>query len=738
MEAVRTSTNTNTVTPAAIHSGNDSKKETASLSLFIQPKLAIGSPDDPLEKEADDMADKVMRMEMPGQINFSSAKNTVNRKCAHCEEEELKRKESSNDSVSVAPPIVHNVINSSGGRSLDAATRSFMEPRFNYDFSSVKIHDSDIAAKSASSINALAYTSGNNVVFNSGQYNTNSDSGKRLLAHELTHVVQQYGMPSGGSIIPSIQLEPKKDNDVGTTPLPTQEGEPVKADAATPNDIPAIGGTAQPTAVTQNTTPVTLTALYEDVPGESKDKDKRATGNAALWFDPLTIHSNYPAVKKNIRSVGVVSGGEQTIDTLEVPVTEDEQHVGQGSISAELKYAGSRSKSFNISVTGLKKKDAGNAETFARKVVEREMNLFGDVDEIAAIATKETKEVYPAAEISISVKNDKVMDAGQSSFFYKVHNPAGILMNVLIAPVGQKNTEYIGTKTTEKGTQDETAKKDKTTTETLDVTYNEKVVRTLDDYVTKMTEVHSTVASDLSSKVIEEKEAHYDDHEVTSRNAKNISDYTRELTQKTESGERDKDNLASKLQKIVKGAKKITSIPFLEKLPIIGKVIRKVKSWSMGLDLLDWATGLFAETGTVTFTDTKLEDEAKRTDTITDTTDRKRDVDLTETDKVELKRKLTEDYLTKTKDEWQRHLKDVKDISKTYQSKYKKNETETETKHGEQENQSTTATFKVSNTWKFTKPVIQATVVAGDAEVKNMPFKPSKSGEKNPTTAPGK
>jgi hypothetical protein len=142
---------------------------------------------------AGEMAGKVKRMEMSVPVNFSSSKNTINRKCAHCEEEEkqLQRKEGSVESNSVAPPIVHDVLNSSGGRSMDTDTRSFMEPRFNYDFSSVKIHDNDIAAKSANSINALAYTSGNNIVFNSGQYNTNSNSGKRLLAHELTHIVQQ-------------------------------------------------------------------------------------------------------------------------------------------------------------------------------------------------------------------------------------------------------------------------------------------------------------------------------------------------------------------------------------------------------------------------------------------------------------------------------------------------------------------------------------------------------------------
>src|SRR6185436_7819135 len=198
-----------TQSPAVIPASHQQNKKDAGAKedtikmrppVFFQPKLTVGAPDDPLEKEADDMADKVMRMPMPGLISFSSGKNIVNRKCAACEEEEkIHRKESSSDSTSAAPSIVHDVL-SAGGRSMDSETRSFMEPRFNYDFSKVKIHDNDLAAKSASSINALAYTSGNNVVFNSGQYNTNSDSGKRLLAHELTHVVQQRGKISKQSI----------------------------------------------------------------------------------------------------------------------------------------------------------------------------------------------------------------------------------------------------------------------------------------------------------------------------------------------------------------------------------------------------------------------------------------------------------------------------------------------------------------------------------------------------------
>ncbi|MBK8553598.1 MAG: DUF4157 domain-containing protein [Ignavibacteria bacterium] len=79
----------------------------------------------------------------------------------------------------------------SGGTVLPKQVRSFFEPRFGYDFSNVRIHKDSVAAKSAQSINALAYTSGNNIVFNQNQYSPGTDRGKRLLAHELTHVVQQ-------------------------------------------------------------------------------------------------------------------------------------------------------------------------------------------------------------------------------------------------------------------------------------------------------------------------------------------------------------------------------------------------------------------------------------------------------------------------------------------------------------------------------------------------------------------
>ena len=90
------------------------------------------------------------------------------------------------------PPIVHDVL-SSPGQPLDRDTRAFMESRFGHDFSGVRVHADARAAQSARAVSALAYTVGRDVVFGSGQYRPGTMMGKRLLAHELTHVVQQGG-----------------------------------------------------------------------------------------------------------------------------------------------------------------------------------------------------------------------------------------------------------------------------------------------------------------------------------------------------------------------------------------------------------------------------------------------------------------------------------------------------------------------------------------------------------------
>jgi len=94
------------------------------------------------------------------------------------------------DGHTMAPPIVHDVLRSPG-RPLDDATRGFMESRFNHDFSGVRIHTDGRAAESARAVNALAYTVGNHVAFDTGQYAPGTSGGRGLVAHELAHVIQQ-------------------------------------------------------------------------------------------------------------------------------------------------------------------------------------------------------------------------------------------------------------------------------------------------------------------------------------------------------------------------------------------------------------------------------------------------------------------------------------------------------------------------------------------------------------------
>jgi len=109
-----------------------------------------------------------------------------------------------------APPIVNEVLRSPG-QPLDSGTRAFMEPRFGCNFADVQVHPDAKAADSADAVNAHAYTVGRHLVFGRGQYAPGSPAGQRLLAHELTHVVQQSGRQSGGS----LQVAPAKDQAEG-------------------------------------------------------------------------------------------------------------------------------------------------------------------------------------------------------------------------------------------------------------------------------------------------------------------------------------------------------------------------------------------------------------------------------------------------------------------------------------------------------------------------------------------
>jgi len=164
---------------------------------FFQAKLSVNTPGDVYEQQADAVAARVMATNDAhiGQNTFfKPGAVAVQRTCQGCENEEqfIHRKESAPQATS-APGGLESYIGSLGSSGQPMSNRSldFFGPRFGYDFSDVRLHTGKTAAESAQSINAHAYTSGNNIVFNSGKYSPETYSGKGLLAHELAHVVQQ-------------------------------------------------------------------------------------------------------------------------------------------------------------------------------------------------------------------------------------------------------------------------------------------------------------------------------------------------------------------------------------------------------------------------------------------------------------------------------------------------------------------------------------------------------------------
>ncbi len=184
-------------TATKIGTQNTPKASAAGAIPFFQPKLTVNTPGDAYEQEADAMADRVMRIPEGNAPFFAPVQNirSIQRKCATCEEDEkVQRKEIRDPSGQSAPPEVAQTLSSNTGQPLDAGTQQFMGSRFGHDFSQVRVKTDAQASSSAQAIQAKAYTSGTDIVFGSGEYQPDTTEGRRLLAHELTHVVQQGGI----------------------------------------------------------------------------------------------------------------------------------------------------------------------------------------------------------------------------------------------------------------------------------------------------------------------------------------------------------------------------------------------------------------------------------------------------------------------------------------------------------------------------------------------------------------
>lgn len=175
-----------------------------SLSTIIQPKLKVGLPNDRYEQEADRVAEQVMRMPCPLRkdeledaetVRPRSIPNRINpmeqKKAGLDERDIIHQKPAADQAASVSPRLESQILSMGAGRPLQKSERDFFEPRFGHDFGRVRVHTDEMAAGMADAMNAQAFTLGHDVAFGAGQYKPETANGRRLLAHELTHVLQQ-------------------------------------------------------------------------------------------------------------------------------------------------------------------------------------------------------------------------------------------------------------------------------------------------------------------------------------------------------------------------------------------------------------------------------------------------------------------------------------------------------------------------------------------------------------------
>src|SRR5450432_2240770 len=193
----------NETAPAQINTGIQAKavqpkavSPVAAVTPMVQAKCAGCEQDEKLQKKEEEKETETMHGRLQKKPIFESnarAEDQVQRKCAACEEGEHVQKQEGSSSVQSATPSVESGLSASkgSGNPLPEGTRSQMESSIGADFSGVRIHNNNAAAQLSDNLGAQAFTHGNDIYFNSGKYDTGSSEGKHLLAHELTHTVQQ-------------------------------------------------------------------------------------------------------------------------------------------------------------------------------------------------------------------------------------------------------------------------------------------------------------------------------------------------------------------------------------------------------------------------------------------------------------------------------------------------------------------------------------------------------------------
>lgn len=220
--------------------------------------------------------------------------------CGACQKKRLQRAAAEPSSArahsSGAPSIVHEVLRSPG-QPLDSATRASMDQRFGYDFSSVRVHSGAAAERSAQEVNAKAYTVGHNLVFGAAQFAPGTHGGRRLLAHELAHVVQQRASAPSGDISigsPDSPEEAEADRAADQVVTATGQAEPIVTTAAAPMLRAKPKKTPAPQKAKPKKIPQICGRNSRKVPGNSITKVNLDVGAHTLtieWQDQTKVPS---------------------------------------------------------------------------------------------------------------------------------------------------------------------------------------------------------------------------------------------------------------------------------------------------------------------------------------------------------------------------------------------------------------------------------------------------------------
>jgi hypothetical protein len=267
-----------------LSSSNPVIGELSSAPIGVQAMLTINQPRDAYEQEADRVADQVMRM-TEADIAVSRAPAQVSRKCAACEEEDkeklqMKSAGSPAHAGGGVPGVVFDVLQSPG-QPLDFGSRAFFEPRFGRNISGVRVHTDTKAGESARLVNAPAYTVGQHIAFGTGQYAPEAVGGRRLIAHELAHTIQQdqsvasahnLSQPLSGV----LQRQDDQIQDAGLPPggAPATDQTPASSDQAQAPQTMQSSGAAASSDVTPTTSAPQQTCRQPDPPVISPECQK--------------------------------------------------------------------------------------------------------------------------------------------------------------------------------------------------------------------------------------------------------------------------------------------------------------------------------------------------------------------------------------------------------------------------------------------------------------------------------